>query len=168
MSLGSKLMVYDDTADNETLHPSDKLKLTELKLTTTGGTPTGLTFYESFTDNIIWGGPWAANQNGTAIYTRIGNLCVATFSGLSAATTANAAAVTTTDIPARFKPTDSGVNHFHKIVVVDQGSNAEGWVFTNNGNNFWTVDLAGPNVPNGFTAVGNSGWFQFSICYYIA
>lgn len=164
MSLGSKLAIYNDNADNDLQSPADMLKVAALKLATTGGTPSTLNFYETFTDNVTWSGPWAVNQNLSIRYVRIGNICSATFEqSAKNAAVANVQAQTTTTIPTRFQPSFLGGASLMVcgVPVLDNSLTVLGTV---DGSTVWQIYVSSTGL---FTAAGNAGWDQFTISYHV-
>jgi len=98
------------TGDSTLTYAGSVLTVPSIKLTTTGGTPTALDFYENFTQNITFTGPWAANQTVSISLTRIGNIVTLFFTQniTTAGSVLNQFITSTSNLPARFAPTAAG------------------------------------------------------------
>ena len=69
-------------------------------LPTTGGIPEKLNYYEEYSNNITWTGPFTAIAN--IKITRIGKIVTVNITGISNTATANAAFLSAGAIPSRF------------------------------------------------------------------
>lgn len=78
------------------------------KNTTSGYVPSGLTYYEEYTNTIPFSGPWASPINSTIKITRIGRVCTLTILPIANTASTSASFITSSAaVPARFLPSVS-------------------------------------------------------------
>jgi hypothetical protein len=135
-----------------------------LLLPTTGGTATGLTYYEQVSQNYVWRGIWTASQNGTLSITRIGNQ-VTLHLQTNLLTTASSSNVITTDaIPNRFFPANTT---YFGAQITDNATTQHGTVQLS-ATGILTISTASLGAFSGLSNIGASGVLCFSVSYLIS
>lgn len=157
-----------DTLSNKTL-TSPTLTTATMTLTTSGGTPSTLNYYEegSFSASFNAGaGAGGTNPTTTVNFTRVGKVVTLLFSShnnMTAGATAAAFSTAASTVPSRLTPTNSltfaapitkngsGQSSFGSMAVVSDGS----------------LSIQVDAVGNGTWTSGNTnnGWYSFALSY---
>ncbi len=125
--------------------------LQDLKLLSSGGTSSSLTYYEEYIDTAFqFSGAWTNPANTTIRITRVGNQITLTFPAVTNAATNNLTLVSAA-LPTRFRPASS-LSQF--ISVVDNSGITVGrFSMATNG----VITLYADNGTAAFTASGDAG-----------
>lgn len=128
---------------------------------TVGGTPTVLSYYESFSVLTSYQGIWSSNPSCTLYVERLGNKV--TLSGTNGFTTTNSNGQPTLSytIPARFRP--AGTIWFQVPNVASGNYGNGGMYISSSGVVTFTLGISGGN----FSSATNSGPAQWLITYFV-
>lgn len=128
---------------------------------TSGYVPSTLSYYETGSLNVTYGGP-ILNVGGTIAFTRIGNSITLKFTGLQQSATTAATLTITPVLPTRLIPT-SLVNNLNNIITVQNGGTyGVGSIsITSSG----AMTVYGNASLGTFAASGATGFLDFAINY---
>ncbi len=145
---GTNLVYKNNVVDTTS---SQSLTSKSVSFPTSGGTPSVLNFYETFSTACTLTGIWASGQASTLRCTRIGNNVTLSFDATIA--TANSAGSITCsfNLPSRFRP--AAGNGFLPYNVIDNGATKLGTIFIVAANGAMTISLSTGN----FSGTGDCG-----------
>lgn len=130
-----------------------------LFLPTTGGTATGLNYYEVYSHSTTWSGIWASPILGGVTITKVNNWVM--LNGVAIIGTATTASFITMDtaLPARFCPAND--NYIQAIVRNNGASSNTGTIEILTTGVIKIYLLVGTNPESNFTGTGSSGFYTF-------
>ena len=131
-------------------------------LPTSGGTASGLNFYEEYLHSTNFSGIWASPQAGTIKITRIGRQITLFIPELYVIANTSATIAMATILPARFRPSDNCSN---SVRVTDNNVSLFGTIKVYMDGNI--AISAGASLSAVFSGVGSSGLNGSSIVYSI-
>lgn len=141
-------------------------------LQTSGGTATTLNYYEEASGTMTWGTTfYAAAQSSSYKFTRVGNVVTFYCAGVSAALSNGGVYLTSSTIPARFRPNnDVDYTKFYKeILVINNSAGDNGWLLYDDNTHVFYITpsasfAAGPSL-GGWS--GTCGFKNIMISYLI-
>jgi len=141
-----------------TLSISNNLNVGGIILTTSGGTPAILNYYEETTFDIILAGPWTT-QNLTLRITKVGkNVTLSSTAGIAGITSTASSVISSSPVlPQRFRPSEV----FVQVITVVSGTQTSGQLSINSGGGITILTESGSPFPNS-TLVGFN---PFSVSY---
>lgn len=151
------------------------VNVNSVQLTSSGGVPSDLNYYEEYSQTNTFSGPWGATTYDRLVrVTRIGNIVTLKIDAIFQPSSAMSPISSSQLLPSRFRPIGSadGSSYIQSCVLVNNSTASQGFVAITNGGQILIefLNTAGP-FPLSFgnsSGIGNAGFPDLALTYMVA